>query len=209
MRRRHLESVSAALYGRCLGIVRIQPQLSGKGVLGHSPKCVLVPFTQVKVTPRRRGVQIMPLQKAPRRRRRLQTSPRRAGVQMNTFYKTSQCQRRPQISQTKYINPQFVKIPYACACARACAAACALGRARGSPSKIVPKGTRKNGAVPPGSAGQKQENKNFSKKFAQTGRNLPPRLRIILVEGLVTRKSPPFPPKNAFCTKMTHQGETI
>ena len=42
MRRRHLESVSAALYGRCLRIVRIQPQLSGKGVLGHSPKRVLV-----------------------------------------------------------------------------------------------------------------------------------------------------------------------
>ena len=42
MRRRHLESVSAALYGRCFRIVRIQPQLSGKGVLGHSPKRVLV-----------------------------------------------------------------------------------------------------------------------------------------------------------------------
>jgi len=27
MRRRHLESVSAALYGRCFRIVRIQPQL--------------------------------------------------------------------------------------------------------------------------------------------------------------------------------------
>ena len=27
MRRRHLESVSAALYGRCQSIVRIQPQL--------------------------------------------------------------------------------------------------------------------------------------------------------------------------------------
>ena len=27
MRRRHLESVSAALYGRCFCIVRIQPQL--------------------------------------------------------------------------------------------------------------------------------------------------------------------------------------
>ena len=42
MRRRHLESVSAAPYGRWLRIVRIQPQLSEKGVLGHSPKCVLV-----------------------------------------------------------------------------------------------------------------------------------------------------------------------
>ena len=115
----------------------------------------------------------------------------------------------PHKSANKYINPQFVKIPYACACARACAAACALGRARGSPTKIVPKGTRKNGAVPPGSAGQKQENKNFSKKFAQTGRNLPPRLRIILVEGFATRKRPPIPQKFAFCTEMTHQGETI
>ena len=86
---------------------------------------------------------------------------------------------------------------------------CTWARARGSPTKIVPKGTRKNGAVPPGSAGQKQENKNFSKKFAQTGRNLPPRLRIILVEGFATRKRPPIPPKFAFCTEMTHQGETI
>ena len=42
MRRRHLESVSAAPSGRGLRIVRIQPQLSEKGVLGHSPKCVLV-----------------------------------------------------------------------------------------------------------------------------------------------------------------------
>ena len=42
IRRRHLGSVSAALYGRCFRIVRIQPQLSGKGVLGHSPKRVLV-----------------------------------------------------------------------------------------------------------------------------------------------------------------------
>ena len=59
MRRRHLESVSAALYGRCFGIVRIQPQLSGKGVLGHSPKCVLPTFAHTKVGPRRAGVQIL------------------------------------------------------------------------------------------------------------------------------------------------------
>ena len=37
MRRRHLESVSAALYGRCLGIVRIQPQLSVRGSWGTAP----------------------------------------------------------------------------------------------------------------------------------------------------------------------------
>ena len=30
-----------AQYGRCFRIVRIQPQLSGKGVLGHSPKRIL------------------------------------------------------------------------------------------------------------------------------------------------------------------------
>ena len=68
MRRRHLESVSAALYGRCFRIVRIQPQLSGKGVLGHSPKCVLPTFAHTKVGPRRVGVQVFPLQKAPPRR---------------------------------------------------------------------------------------------------------------------------------------------
>jgi len=49
MRRRHLESVSAALYGSTFqhllkSPIRIQPQLSGKGVLGHSPKCVLPTF---------------------------------------------------------------------------------------------------------------------------------------------------------------------
>ena len=42
MCRRHLESVSAAPYGRCQSIVCNQPQLSGKGVLGHSPKRILV-----------------------------------------------------------------------------------------------------------------------------------------------------------------------
>ena len=46
MRRRHLESVSAALYGSTFqhllkSPIRIQPQLSGKGVLGRSPKRVL------------------------------------------------------------------------------------------------------------------------------------------------------------------------
>ena len=61
MRRRHLESVSAAPYGRCQSIVRIQPQLSGKGVLGHSPKCVLPTFVHTKVGPRRVGVQAVTL----------------------------------------------------------------------------------------------------------------------------------------------------
>ena len=47
MRRRHLESVSAAPYGSTFqhllkSPIRIQPQLKRKGVLGHSPKCVLV-----------------------------------------------------------------------------------------------------------------------------------------------------------------------
>ena len=40
---------------------------------------ILVPFVRTKGTPRRRAVQIMPLQKAPRRRRRSQTGPRRIG----------------------------------------------------------------------------------------------------------------------------------
>ena len=62
MRRRHLESVSAAPYGSTFqhllkSPIRIQPQLSVRGGLGHSPKRVLVPFTRVKGTPRRRGVQ--------------------------------------------------------------------------------------------------------------------------------------------------------
>ena len=66
MRRRHLESVSAAPYGSTFQLslkspIRIQPQLSGKGVLGHSPKRVLVPFTRVKGTPRRRAVPVVTL----------------------------------------------------------------------------------------------------------------------------------------------------
>ena len=40
---------------------------------------ILVPFVRTKGTPRRRAVQIMPLQKAARRRRQSQTGPRRIG----------------------------------------------------------------------------------------------------------------------------------
>ena len=66
MRRRHLESVSAALYGSTFqhllkSSIRIQPQLSGKGVLGHSPKRVLPTFARTKVGPRRAGVQTVTL----------------------------------------------------------------------------------------------------------------------------------------------------
>ena len=68
MHRRHLESVSAALYGRCFCIVRIQPQLSGKGVLGHSPKRILLPFVRTKGTPRRRAAQTLHPAKSTRRR---------------------------------------------------------------------------------------------------------------------------------------------
>ena len=126
---------------------------------------------------------------------RLCKRPRRQATtnQPNKIHKSPICK-----------NPLRVRVR-----AGPCRGMCTWVRARGSPTKIVPKGTRKNGAVPPGSAGQKQENKNFSKKFAQTGRNLPPRLRIILVEGFATRKRPPIPQKFAFCTEMTHQGETI
>ena len=68
MRRRHLGSVSAAPYGRCLGIVRIQPQLSGKRVLGRSPKRVLPTFAHTKVGPRRVGVPALHPAKSPPRR---------------------------------------------------------------------------------------------------------------------------------------------
>ena len=62
MRRRHLESVSAALYGSTFqhllkSPIRIQPQLSVRGVLGRSPKRVLPTFARTKVGPRRAGVQ--------------------------------------------------------------------------------------------------------------------------------------------------------
>ena len=42
MRRRHLESVSAALYGRCFASFVSSRSLSVRGVLGRSPKRVLV-----------------------------------------------------------------------------------------------------------------------------------------------------------------------
>ena len=73
MRRRHLESVSAALYGSTFqhllkSPIRIQPQLSGKGVLGHSPKRILVPFVRIKGTARRRAAQTLHPAKSTRRR---------------------------------------------------------------------------------------------------------------------------------------------
>ena len=62
-----------------LRIVRIQPQLSVKGVCkGESlvPLCpVLLPFAGAKGRPPRRAVQIMPLQKAPPRRQATTNSP--------------------------------------------------------------------------------------------------------------------------------------
>ena len=58
-------------------IVRIQPQLSGKGALGHSPKRVLPTFARTKVGPRRVGVLALHPTKSPRRRRRLPTCPPR------------------------------------------------------------------------------------------------------------------------------------
>ena len=82
MRRRHLESVSAAPYGRCQSIVRIQPQLSVKGVLGHSPKRILVPFVRTKGTPRRRAVQAVTLRRLRDAFRRPQTIPCRVGIQI-------------------------------------------------------------------------------------------------------------------------------
>ena len=87
MRRRHLESVSAALYGSTFqhllkSPIRIQPQLSGKGVLGHSPKCVLPTFAHTKVGPRRAGVQAVTLRRLRYADRRPQTIPCRVGIQI-------------------------------------------------------------------------------------------------------------------------------
>ena len=87
MRRRPLESVSAALYGSTFqhllkSPIRIQPQLSGKGVLGHSPKCVLPTFAHTKVGPRRAGVQAVTLRRLRYADRRPQTIPCRVGIQI-------------------------------------------------------------------------------------------------------------------------------
>ena len=63
------------------------PAQPATGVLGQRPKRVLVPFTRVKGTPRRRAVLIMPS-------KRLSppevttNPPRRVGVPTKAFYKT-------------------------------------------------------------------------------------------------------------------------
>ena len=100
MRRRHLESVSAAPYGRCFRIVRIQPQLSGKGVLGHSPKCVLPTFAHTKVGPRRAGVQAVTLRRLRYADRRPQTIPCRVGIQILISKRPRPAARRLQIRPT-------------------------------------------------------------------------------------------------------------
>ena len=99
MRRRHLESVSAALYGSTFqhllkSPIRIQPQLSGKGVLGHSPKCVLPTFAHTKVGPRRAGVQAVTLRRLRYADRRPQTIPCRVGIQILISKKPRPAARR-------------------------------------------------------------------------------------------------------------------
>ena len=71
-----------AQYGRCFASFVSSTASDRKGfVKGESVPLdrILVPFVRTKGTPRRRAVQIMPLQKAARRRRRSQTGPRRIG----------------------------------------------------------------------------------------------------------------------------------
>ena len=104
-RRRHLESVSAAPYGSTFQLslkspIRIQPQLSGKGVLGHSPKRVLVPFAGAKGRPPRRAVLTKPFIRLRDADRRLQTIPRRAGVQVMPLQKAP-----PTSLQRKFFLP--------------------------------------------------------------------------------------------------------
>ena len=82
---------AAATLGAILCAVRIDfrlpPQINpypaqpATGVLGQSPKRVLVPFTRVKGTPRRVGVQIMPFIR-PSPPRATANQPRRRAVQI-------------------------------------------------------------------------------------------------------------------------------
>ena len=72
----------------------------------------------------------------------------------------------PQISRIKYINPQFVKIPYACACARARAAACALGCAREvPPQKLSPREPAKTAPFPREAPAKNRKIKIFQKNL--------------------------------------------
>ena len=74
--------------------------------------------------------------------------------------------RRPRISRIKYINPQFVKIPYACACARARAAACALGCAREVPQqKLSPREPAKTAPFPREAPAKNRKIKIFQKNL--------------------------------------------
>ena len=94
MRRRHLESVSAAPYGSAFqhllkSPIRIQPQLSEKGVLGHSPKRILVPFVRTKGTPPRRAVLTKPCKKPRPAVRRPQTGSEREIKLSHNIYQQS------------------------------------------------------------------------------------------------------------------------
>ena len=120
MRRRHLESVSAAPYRRCFRIVRIQPQLSVRGSWGTAPSVFWngAPggtqgppgkggaAERWRVTPSvswvtRHGAQ-------PATTRTYKSRPRRVGVQTKTFYKTPRRRRRPQTwPQNTTINPRY------------------------------------------------------------------------------------------------------
>ena len=82
MRRRHLESVSVRSTDDASASFVSSTASDRKGfVKGESVPLdrILVPFVRTKGTPPRRAVLTMPLQKAPRRRRRSQTGPRRIG----------------------------------------------------------------------------------------------------------------------------------
>ena len=84
---------------------RLPPQINpypaqpATGVLGQSPKRVLVPFTRVKGTPRRRAVQTkFPIKPTPPKVTTNFLMPRRAGVQTMPLQKARPAARRLQIS---------------------------------------------------------------------------------------------------------------
>ena len=82
MRRRHLESVSAALYGRCLGIVRIQPQLSVRGSWGTAPSVFWFLLYAQKERPGGEPYRLCTLHILRDTFRRPQTIPCRVGIQI-------------------------------------------------------------------------------------------------------------------------------
>ena len=97
MRRRHLESVSAAPYGRCFASFVSSRSLAARGSWGTAPSVFWFLLYAQKERLGGEPYRLCTLQNQRDADRRLQVIPRRVGVQIKTFYKSS---RRRQATTT-------------------------------------------------------------------------------------------------------------